>query len=56
MNYAKESRIKKALEEVIEEESLRGKIYIKIDHGEVKVYEDFEDIPEIEKILARGFY
>lgn len=39
--------IEEALEEVLEEQSIRGTFYVRVVNGEVQVYERIEDLPEV---------
>lgn len=56
MNYGQASGVKEALEKALKEEKIRETFFIRVYDGEVQIYEDFEELPEIEKMKDKGLY
>lgn len=56
MNYGQASGVKEALEKALKEEKVREIFFIRVYDGEVQIYEDFEELPEIEKMKDKGLY
>lgn len=54
MNYGQASAIKEALEKILEKERVKETIFIRVSNGEVKLYEDAEELPEIDELKERG--
>lgn len=54
MNYGQASTIKEALEKILEEETVKGTLYIRVSNGEVQLYEDVEELPEMDELKERG--
>lgn len=48
MSYAQALEIKEAIEKVLEEYPVRKKVFIRIEGTDIQIYEEVEDIPEVE--------
>lgn len=56
MTYGQASAMEEALKKLLENENIRGTVYIRIHNGEIQVYNDIEELPEIEEMKDRGLY